>query len=226
MDKNKEDKFRVIKSFHNEADKRIDFVTRLYKKNHRQEALTLCLSYIDSFSQWLCWPSPESGKNFVQAIIEFGGNHLMELVHPLQAIASFEGMKPLWKSIAKKIEVVFPGPDFELISRDPFLVKLNSQLTSHEATNIKAECWRATIAATAYYFLRNPSIHRFGASELLFPKTTYQGDIIAGMGFMDLHDIVERLHDELRRRSEANIQWFGNDGIVSLNHGMHLIPKP
>lgn len=216
MDKNKEAKLRFLKSFHKEADKRIDFLTRLYKENHRQEALTLCLSYIDSFSQWLCWPSPESGKNFVQAIIEFGGNPLMELVYPLQAIRSFEGMKSLWKSIAKKIEEVFPGPEFELISRDAFLAKLDSQLTSQEATNIKAECWRATLAATAYYFLRNPSVHSFGVSELSFSKTTYRGEIIAGMGFIDLHDIAKRLHDELRRRSEANIQWFGNDEIVGV----------
>ena len=214
MDKNKETKLSFIKSFHNEAEKRIDFLSGLYKENHRQEALTLCLSYIDSFSQWLYWPSPESGKNFVQAIIEFGDNPLMGLVHPLQAIRSFEAMKSFWKLIPKKIEEVFPGPEFELISRDAFLAKLGSQLTSQEAINIKTECWRATLAATAYYFLRNPSVHSFGASELSFSKTIYQGEIIAGMGFIDLHDIAKRLHDELRHRSEANIQWFGNDEIV------------
>ena len=138
----------------------------------------------------------------------------MGLVHPLQAIRSFECMKSFWKSIAKKIEKVFPGPELELISQDAFLAKLYLELTSQEATNIKAECWRATLAATAYYFMRNPSDHSFGASELSFSKTTYRGKIVSGMGFIVLHDIAKRLHDELRRRSEANIQWFGNDEIV------------
>lgn len=214
MDKNKEAKLKFIKSFHKEADERIDFLVWLNKENHRQEALTLCLSYIDSFSQWLCWPSSESGKNFVQAIVKFGENPLMGLVHPLQAIRSFEVLKPSWQQIAKKIGEVFPGPEFELISQDAFMTKLKPKLASEEAQHLKAQCWRATLAATAYYFLRNPSVHNFGALELSFPNTTYQGEIIAGMGFVDLHDIAKRLHNELRRRSETNIQWFGNDEIV------------
>ena len=216
MNKSKEAKLCFIKSFHDAAEKRIDFLPRLYDENHRQEALTLCLSYIDSFSQWLYWPYTESSKNFVQAVIKFGDNPLMGLVHPLQAIRKFEGMKPFWKSIANKIGEVFPGPEFELISQDDFLAKLDSQLTIKEATKIKAECWRATLAATAYYSLRNPSIHNFGASELSFSKTTYRGRNIGGMGFMDLHNIAKRLHSELRGRSKANNQWFGNDEIVGL----------
>ncbi len=214
MDKNKEAKLRFITSFHKEADERIDFLVWLNNENHRQEALTLCLTYIDSFSQWLCWPSKESGRNFVQAIVKFGGNPLMGLVHPLQAIRSFEVMKPSWQQVAKKIGEVFPGPEFKLISEDTFLAKLNLKLTSKEAQDLKAECWRATLAAAAHYFLRNPSVHSFGASELSFSNTTYQGENISGIGFIDLHEIAKRLHNELRRRSEANIQWFGNDEIV------------
>ena len=216
MDNDEEAKFEFIKSFHKDADKRIDFLAWLNKEDHKQEALTLCLSYIDSFSQWLFWPSLMSGKKFVQAIVEFGDDPLMGLVHPLQAIRSFEGMNEPWKTIANKIENVFPGPEFELISQEIFLTKLDSQLTSQEAISVRDKCWRATLAATAYYYLRNPSIHSFGASELSFSKTTYRGEIIAGMGFIRIHDIAKRLHDELRRRSEANIQWFGNDEIVGL----------
>jgi hypothetical protein len=91
---------------------------------------------------------------------------------------------------------------------------VDPKLTSKEATDIKSQCWRATLAATVYYFLRNPSVHSFGASELSFSKTTYGAKIITGIGFIDLRDIAKGLHDELRRRSEANIQWFGNDEIV------------
>jgi len=207
-------KLEFIKSFHKAADKRIDFLQWLNEERHRQEALTLCLSYIDSFSQWLFWPSTKSGENFVNAIVDFGGNPLMGLVHPLQAIRSFKGLKQSWQQIAKKIENVFPGPEHVLISQDVFLSKLNSSLTVKEAQDLKKECWRTTLAAIAYYFVRNPSIHNFGATELSFSKTTYRGESISGMGFSELHDIVKRLHAELRRRAEDNIQWFGNDEIV------------
>lgn len=216
MDKDKEAKLQFIKAFHDNAEKRINFLEQLDQEKHRQEALTLCLSYIDSFSQWLCWPSSESGKNVVDTIVKFGGDKLMGLVHPLQAIRSFEVMKPSWQKISNKIKKVFPGPEYQLISKDDFLKKLDKVLTNEESKNLKSECWRGTLAATAYYFLRNPSIHSFGASELSFSGTLYQGKTISGMGFMELLNIVKNIHNELRRRSESNIQWFGNDKIVGI----------
>lgn len=214
MNRDQEAKPEFIKSFHENADQRIEVLLWLNNHDHQQEALTLCLSYIDSFSQWLCWPSTKSGENFVQAIIDFGNEPLMGLVHPLQAIRTFEGLKLSWRPIVRKIESIFPGPEFELISRDEFLRKLASHLSPEEVKRFKAECWRGTLAATAYYYLRNPSIHSFGALELSFSKTTYKGKIIGGMGFIALHSIAKNLHAELRRRSESNIQWFGNDKIV------------
>jgi hypothetical protein len=216
MDKDKKDKLEFIRAFHDEAENRIDFLILLDKQKHRYEALTLCVCYIDSFSQWLCWPSPGSGRNFVQTIIKFGGNPLMGLVHPLQAIRAFESKKSFWNSIAKKIEDVFPGPTYELNTEDAFLTKLNTKLETEESHKLKPECWRGTLAATAYYFLRNPSVHGFGASELSFSRALYKGRIISGMGFKELHDIVKNIHIELRRRSENNIQWFGNDKIVGI----------
>ena len=80
MDKDKKAKIEFIRAFHDEAERRIVFLLWLDKEKHRYEALTLCLSYIDSFSQWVCWPSSGSGKNFVDAIVNFGGNPLMGLV--------------------------------------------------------------------------------------------------------------------------------------------------
>jgi len=216
MDKDKKAKFEFIRAFHDEAERRIDFLVWLDKEKHRYEALTLCVSYIDSFAQWLCWPSSGSGKNFVQTIIEFGCNPLMGLVHPLQAIRLFESMKSFWKPIAKKIEDVFPGPKYELITEDEFLTKLNTKLETEEVYKLKPECWRGTLAATAYYFLRNPSVHSFGALELSFSGALYQGKTISGMGFVELHDIVKNIHNELRHRSESNIQWFGNDKIFGI----------
>jgi len=93
---------------------------------------------------------------------------------------------------------------------------LNTRLATEELHKLKSECWRGTLAATAYYFLRNPSVHSFGALELSFSGTLYQGKTISGMGFVELHDTVKNIHNELRCRSESNIQWFGNDKIFGI----------
>jgi len=214
VNKNKEAKLSFINSFHDEADKRIEFLLQLYAETHRQEALTLCLNYIDSFSQWLQWPSTNSGENFVKAVASFGGDSVMGLVHPLQAVRGFNRLNPYWEKVANEIESIYPGPSFELQTEDDFIDKLTPHFSTVDLKEIRPECWRATLAATAYFHLRNPSIHEFGALELSFSNTTYQGSKVLGIDFMRLHRIATRLHGELRRRSEISGQWFGNDKIV------------
>ena len=216
MNDDQKAKLKFIKAFHDEAESRIEILAPLHKEKHEQEALTLCLTYVDSFAQWLCWPSSESGKNFVNTVINFGGNLLMGLIHPLQAIRSLESFKPSWKQIAEKIKKVFPGPKYELISKDEFLTNLNASLAIDELAQLKAVCWRGTLAANAYFFLRNPSVHSFGATELSFSGTTYRSKPISNMGFVELSAILKNIHNELRRRSENNIQWFGDDKIVGI----------
>jgi hypothetical protein len=216
MNDDQKAKLEFIKAFHDEAESRIEFLESLHKEKHEQEALTLCLTYVDSFAQWLCWPSSESGKNFVNTVVNFGDNLLMGLIHPLQAMRSLESLKPSWQQIAGRIKPAFPGPMYELISKDEFLRKLDASLATDELAQLKVECWRGTLAATAYYFLRNPSVHGFAATELSFSGTTYQGKSISNMGFVELHAILKNIHDELRRRSENNIQWFGDDRIVGI----------
>jgi len=225
MNDDQKAKLDFIRAFHEAAESRIEFLADLHKKKHEVEALTLCLTYVDSFAQWLCWPCRESGKNFVNAVVNFGGNLLMGLIHPLQAISSLERLKPPWPQIAGKVKQVFPGPKYELISKDQFLTKLNASLATDELAQLRAECWRGTLAATAYYFLRNPSVHSFGATELSFSGTTYQNKPISNMGFVELHAILKNIHNELRRRSENNIQWFGDDRIARLTNGSTGSPK-
>ena len=215
MDENERAKRDFINSFHDNADKRIAFLPRLLADGHRAETMTLCLSYIDSFSQWLQWPSDKSGKNFVDAVVSFGGNSFMGLVHPLQAIRAFKRLNPFWIGIATQIEGIFPGPEYELQSQDDFLAELASHLSKENLTQVVAEYWRTTIAAIAYYQLRNPSIHSFGAgSDISFSSTTYQGSSVPALDFKRLHSVATNLHSELRRRSEKTGQWFGNDKII------------
>jgi hypothetical protein len=214
MDRDQIAKSKFINSFHNNADKRIKFLLQLYSEDHHQEAMTLCLSYIDSFSQWLQWPGTKSGENFVESVVNFGGDSFMPLVHPLQAVREFNRLKQPWKNIAAKIESIYPGPNYKLQEKQSFITKLTAHFSQAEVHQIETESWRATLAATAYFHLRNPSIHSFGSLELSFSRTTYQGDIVPGIGFMSLQSIASNLHAELRNRSEANNQWFGNDDIV------------
>jgi hypothetical protein len=216
MDKNQQAKREVIATFFDIAEARVAFLSELAQTGHKSEAMTLCLTYIDSFAQWLCWPATSSGRNFVEAVIQFGDEPLMGLAHPLEAVHAFGSMKAPWQIIAEKIDHTSPGPPYELLPLTTFVDMLVGVLTSTELKQLKQEMWRATMANVVYQSLRNPSVHAFGASSgIWLSQTTYEGASVPPVGFHQLLRCVRGLVNEARRRSEANWQWFGNDAIVN-----------
>jgi len=179
------------------------------------EASTLCLVYIDSFSQWLFWPRSQTGRNFVEALVEHGGDPEFALIHPLALTRAFEAMKGHWKDFATRLGGLFPGPAYSLRAKSEFLAEVAPGFTQSEAKLLEAELWRGTIASVVYTRLRNPSVHSFRrAAEISFDSTTYQGEPARPITFQRLHQALLKLIAEARARSMANNQWFGNDSIV------------
>lgn len=206
-----------IEAYFDEARQRIAFLGELAHEGHDQEAMTLCLVYIDGFSQRLCWPSTRSGRNFVDTLVQFGGDPEFGLIHPLQAQRSFEAMKGPWKAIAKAVAFAYPGPAYELCRAAAFENTMAPHLTAPELAQVRAEIWRGTVASVAYHRLRNPSVHLFAtAGSITFSATSCEGKPVNALTFERLHAALGRLAAEARRRSEANNQWFGDDRIVSL----------
>jgi hypothetical protein len=215
MEENENVKQHYIRSFHDHAVERLEFLPRLFADGRREEAMALCLIYIDSFSQWLQWPSKKSGQNFVETVIDFGGDLLLSLVHPLQAVRAYNRMGPFWNKIAARIESAFAGPNYELQTKNDFLGKLTHILSDGELRSVRGELWRTTTAAIIYFNLRNPSVHSFDAGpDISFSSATYQGNLVPGIDFNRLHGVASKLHAELRSRSETAGQWFGNDEII------------
>lgn len=213
-EENERAKHDFITAFHDSAEERIFFLQKLFSDGRHDEALTLCLSYIDSFSQWLEWPSDKAGQNFVNAVVKFGSDSFMSLVHPLQAFRAFDRMDSFWKEIARHINSIYPGPLYSLLEEREFLSQLTPHLSATEGIKVKEELWRTTVAGVAYFGMRNFAIHKFGATPLSFANTAYQGHPVSGLDFPRLYKIVSNVHAELRRRSETTNQWFGNDTIV------------
>ncbi len=164
------------------------------------------------FAQYLCWPQTSAGRNFVDALVQFGGNPLMQLAHPLQAVRSFGSMNEPWKTLAGRLEAAFQGPPYELVP----ILTLENELAKHfSGSELKAELWRTTIANVVYRRLRNPAIHGFGPSGgIIFSETKWKGQPVPEVGLPSLKDCALGLINEARNRSVANGQWFGNDAIV------------
>lgn len=215
MDKNQEAKLGFITAFLDEANARVTFLEELADMGHKPEAMTLCLVYIDRFAQYLFWPQQFAGKNFVDALVEFGGNPLMRLVHPLQVVRAFESMNEPWKTLAGKLGAAFQGPPHELIPISTLETELASHIKASELTQLRPNLWRTTIANVVYQRLRNPAIHGFGPSGgIIFSETTWKGQPVPEVGLPSLRNCALGLIGVARKRSEANGQWFGNYAIV------------
>lgn len=215
MSDNQKAKHNDITAFFDEAEARVTFLDELADTGHKPEAMTLCLVYIDRFAQFLCWPSDSTGHNFVNALIQFGGEPLMALAHPLQAARAFEAMGTPWKVLAERIATAFPGASYEVVPISAFEQALAAHVTLAELAKLKPELWRTTIANVAYQRLRNPTIHGFGASGgINLSGMIWNGQPVPILGFDTLRNCARGLIAEGRRRSEANGQWFGNDAIV------------
>lgn len=209
-----------ICAFFDDAEERAKYLLDLRASSRANEASTLCLVYIDSFSQWLFWPRSRAGQNFVEALVTHGGDTEFALVHPLALTLAFTAMKEPWKTFATRLESLFSRPPYCLYSRTDFLIYPGLGFTQSEAKLLEAELWRGSIANVVYTRLRNPSVHNFRrAAEVSFDTTTYQGQPVQPITFSRLHDALMRLIAEARGRSMANNQWFGNDAIVNERSG-------
>ena len=214
-DDNQRIKREVMATFFDNAETRLAFLVELARTDHWSEAMTLCLTYIDSFAQWLLWPATTSGRNFVEALIRFGGDPLMPLAHPLQATHAFGSMKTPWRNLASHIQDAFPGPDYELLRTAAFVDTLKSRLTSTDLERLQQEVWRTTIARLVYQHLRNPSVHAFGGSSgIWLSHTTHEGVAVPPIEFHQLLGCARGVVAEARRRTEQTGQWFGNDAVV------------
>jgi hypothetical protein len=215
MDEHQNAKMDLIRAYLDDYVDKLTFLNELTAMGRRDEAMSLCLVYIDRFAQVLCWPGDKMGPNFVNALIQYGGNPIMGLAHPVQAIRAFNEMSANWQQLSRKVASRFPGPSQELLPITDLEVELSRLIKSSERVQLHNEMWRTTIAAVAYRRLRTAAIHGFGVrGEIEFSNTTYGGKPVPNLNLTELQKCALELVAEARRRSDKNGQWFGNDQIV------------
>jgi hypothetical protein len=209
------DEISLIIAYFDDLDRKIDVLSRLAAHGFENEALTLCLVYIDGLAQALCWPDERNGVNYVRALCEYSGDVELGLVHPLQLARALEAMKHTWHPTAAAVRVAFPGPSYELCEVAAVLDTLDGPLTGAQLTALATELWRGTIAAVAYYRMRNPAVHHLGAATISFGGTTLSGEPARPLDLARLQAAAKRLAAEAKRRSLEAGEWFGNDLVVS-----------
>jgi len=209
-------KLGFIRAYFDEEERKVAALSQLAASGYADEALVLCLVYIDRLTQKLCWPSDKTGSNFVRALADFGEDPELPLIHPKQLVFALKRLSPSWQPLAAALEQRFPGPSYDLLTPAAFEALASGALTQQQLSTLRGELWRGTVAAIAYYWLRNPAVHGIGPSpELTFSSTTVGGAPAQSLNLGRLTTAVTHLLAEARRRSEATNQWFGDDRTLA-----------
>jgi len=209
-----------MNAYFDDALKRVAFVERLAANGQKVESLTLCLVYLDGFSQYLRWPRREIGRNFVETLCSNDRIGFLSRIHLLQLMRAFNEMKGSWPPRAKILRRLWPGPTYSLMSRIEASNAITESFSSKKVAEILSELWRGTVAAAAYDWMRNRSVHGFGTAQYItFDMTRYKGKAIPPLGLESLLRPLRAMITELRRRSLERCEWFGDDRIIQGDDG-------
>jgi hypothetical protein len=208
-------KVAFMNAYFEDALGRAAFLEDLADNGHEYESMTLCVVYLDSYSQLLSGRKGETGRNFVETVCSHDQSGFLSLIHPLQLTRSFDEMKGRWPQRSRILSGRYPGPTYALVSREDALDAIRETFASEEVAEIIRELWRGTVAAVVYNWVRNPSVHGPGGSQQIsFDKTTLKGAPAPSVSLNSLLPPLRAMITEARSRSLKRCEWFGDDRTV------------
>ena len=205
-----EAKREFITAYFEELDKKINLLVKLTEDDHEDEALLLCLVYIDGLANWLHLPDKDSPRNFSKALTMHGGNETFSLILPNWLIKALP-----WKSAPGGLDAALSTaiaalPSDQAFLPREFLDRVRRRLTLTDYTWLEREVWRGSIANAIYTSLRSPGVHYGGVSHgLSFSTSTFRGERIPRIDFHNLHPALISLAAHVKKVSEETGDWFG-----------------
>jgi len=143
--------------------------------------------------------------------MKYGGNdQLFPLVLPSWLLKAIP-----WRNAPKNLDaalstaVLALPPDNAFLPAE-FIEAIRGYVTAEHVTWVESEVWRGTIANAIYTALRSPGVHYGGVSHgLSFSRSTFHGQPIPRIDFVNLHPALVALAGSAKRLSEATGEWFG-----------------
>jgi len=197
---NRAGRLRVYGYAFDRAKRRCDFLKELYDSDHTNEALLLCLCYIDGLAYW-GWGCgyTDSKRRFISVLVQHGGETALADISPSWLLRALGHLKS-FKALAPKIEPLLSGVEGRLRSRDEIIDLLRPSITAEELESLSRELWRGSLAAIAYEELRSWLVHGlFAPDGVIFEARDAPGEA-RSLDFHMLHGCLERILPEARRR--------------------------
>lgn len=202
------DKVVFIKAYFDKLAQRIENLAKLNASpEHRDEALILCLVYIDGLAS--NYYGGESIKeNFCKALRELSGNPLFAKLHTKMLLDPSNDK--YWQGIKPAIETLAKGRAGELLEESEVAAQIRaSGISQQHQDALIAQLWRSSIGAICYEVMRNSAVHGLGTGTLSFDETVYEGKLGFVLNFDLLHSALRRVSDHIAKDSIQKGEWFG-----------------
>lgn len=216
-------KLFFITSYFDNLRRRIENLAKLDAcrfddQSFRDEALILCLLYIDGLASCYYGAGRARGKNkehFCRALKELSGNALFEKLH-VQTTREYVSEK-LSEATALIDQLVADMPGQPLDEAEVGRRIRQSPLARNPKTaDLLSNLWRCSIGAICYDIMRNPAVHGLGTVPLAFGETLWAGGKGFSLDFAVLHNALKRICEHVAKESVEKQAWFGHSDFMKM----------
>lgn len=193
----------LIDAYWDEVEDRVRFLDLLVESGRYHEALTLCASYLDALVQNLAAASYITGAADAAPVTP-ADDPFLALVHPLQVMRLAAQMGEHGPTMAERLAIEFPGPQYPLLSRDEFTPLVRALLPAAEAGQVEGVMWKGTLAYIAYDFIKTQAQLRLAAGPR---RGTEDGRVVQMLSVPELVSVLRSMIAEARARSHATGSW-------------------
>lgn len=220
----------IIECYFDNLHSRINFLEKLAKQeietkhsdglitttSATQEALLLCLCYIDGCGNLYYGKSRGSKKNFIDILIELGGKPIFGAIHPKMLIRYFETsltrkannkLKNLFTKIKPLLEYLLNENKGNFLSQNEFEKILNTQkiFSLKEFDHLQGLLCYGTYAAIGYDEMRCPSVHNLGTCDVSFGESTFNNQPVETLSFPIYLDALREIIKKIQALEAAKL---------------------
>ncbi len=204
-----EGKTFFIKEYFSGFRKRIEHLD-LFKREFEEEALILCVVYIDQLASGRYYDGQEkSHQNFCRALSELSGDRFFGMIHPRRLSDLAQKRSTAVRDVIDQFVKDHPSQFIEQETFKQFVQQ--SSLSESDRTSLIANIWRASVASICYERIRCQAVHGPGRNcTLTFDETIYEGKFGATVDYGRLRNALYGVFGEVESLSLQSGEWFGN----------------
>jgi hypothetical protein len=204
-------KLFFVKEYFSEFREKIHHLEELSRQSFREEALILCVVYIDYLASGTYYDGSERNKeNFCRALCELSHNDFFRAIHPREILK--EAQKLGRDDVQLEIQQMLNRHPGRFLMQDDISQMIKaSPLPSTIKDALTKNLWRASVSTICYTIIRCQSIHGPGYGiDLSFDKTSFNGQAGMVIDFDLMYQALQAIFSEVESVSLKTGEFFGN----------------